>query len=603
MRLSKIQTYRALVLIAGLALGRAIHAETEWRFSGVDRVVAIGDIHGAYDAFERILLRAGLIDSSHAWTGGHTHLVIDGDTLDRGPGSRKALDLIMALEPEALAAGGQVHFVLGNHEVMNLTGDRRYVSNAGYAAFADEEPAEEREAAFERYRRTLDGPVNTARARRMFDEAYPMGFFARGDAFSPEGVYGAWLLQQPVILVIGDTVFVHGGLSETVIAYGERLNSELHQQLVEYVTALETLIDAGALSRMDDFYDQPDHLGEVRADGAVGAAAARLRELHEAVLFSPDSPIWYRGNVGCNRLTEQDRLGQALEGLGARRLVIGHTPTRSGLVLSRMDESVLRVDTGMLHDYYGGRASALIIENGTLSVLYEDESTPSVPLEQPRHVGLRPAGFTADTLEDFLRHADVKSRQKREGDTSLLTLEQGDTELQGLFIPAERRQVLPPVAAYRLDRLLGLDMVPVTVVREIDGVEGALQFWPPRTISESERSSERLGASAWCPLEDQIADMYRFDSLTFDQGRTADSIRYSTEDFELLLVGSNRSFTTDSGRPAYLDRVPVELTGAWKAALGDLDEASLTGALGDVLDRRRIRALLERRDFLLDASK
>jgi hypothetical protein len=395
------------VLIAGLVLGTALHAETDWRFSGAERVVAIGDIHGAYDAFEHILRRAGLIDSSNAWTGGHTHLVIDGDTLDRGPGARKALDLIMALEPEALAAGGQVHFVLGNHEVMNLTGDRRYVSDAGYAAFADEEPLEDRQAAFARYRMTLDGSVNVTRARRMFDEAYPMGFFARGDAFSPEGVYGAWLLEQPLILVIDDTAFVHGGLSEAAIAYGDRLNSELHGQLVDYVTALETLIDAGALTRMDDFYDQPERLGDVGADGAVGAAAARLRELHEAALFSPDSPIWYRGDVGCNRLTEKDRLDQALEGLGSRRLVIGHTPTRSGLVLSRMNESVLRVDTGMLHEYYGGRASALIIENGQLSVLYEDESEPSAPVEQPRHVGLRPAGFTADTLEDFLMHADI----------------------------------------------------------------------------------------------------------------------------------------------------------------------------------------------------
>ena len=68
-----------------------------------------------------------------------------------------------------------------------------------------------------------------------------------------------------------------------------------------------------------------------------------------------------------------------LEMLEAERIVVGHTPTPEALVLSRMDDGILRVDTGMLESYYGGRASALIIENGSLEVVYENEPTSSTP--------------------------------------------------------------------------------------------------------------------------------------------------------------------------------------------------------------------------------
>ena len=87
------------------------------------------------------------IDESQDWRGGDTHLVSLGDLLERGPDSRKILDLLMHLEREAREAGGAVNLVLGNHEVVNVVGDRRYVSEAEYAAFAGPEDLESRDAA------------------------------------------------------------------------------------------------------------------------------------------------------------------------------------------------------------------------------------------------------------------------------------------------------------------------------------------------------------------------------------------------------------------------------------------------------------------------
>ena len=596
-------------LLGSLLLADAAAAQEPWRFDDVERIVAIGDIHGAYAAFERVLKRAGVVDANLDWQGGRTHLVIVGDVVDRGPESRRALDLIRRLEPEALAAGGRVHLVLGNHEIMNMTGDLRYVSAAEYAAFAGEEPSAVRAAELERFIEAFSG--DDAAARAMFDMAYPPGFFAHRQAFSLTGEYGAWLIDKPVLLVVNDVAFVHGGLAEPMIEQGGEINGRIHTELERHLAAYDTLVDAGLISRTAEVYDLPVLAGEILAKSDVReltlsndlvAAARRLNELDSMMSFAPDGLVWYRGNVGCNRLTEQDRLTAAVERLGAAHLVIGHTPT-PGFVLSRMNALLLRVDTGMLQEYYGGRAAALVIEGDELSVFYEDEAGRAEPLEQSRRVGIRPGRLSEEALEAALLDGEIGATQEVGASASLVTLKAGDLELRGLFMPAAGASQNPAVAAYRLDRLLGLDMVPVTVPREIGGVPGALQYWPPNSVDEVQRSTERLGGEAWCPLGDQVADMYLFDALIFNQARTRDRIRYSTDNFELLLVGNDRTFSTDGGRPAHLEGEDVALTPAWQIALAALDEATLTAALGDVLDRRRIRALLERRDYLIEIAR
>ena len=74
-----------------------------------ERIVAVGDVHGAFDKFVAILRAAGLIDTRNRWIGKKAVLVQTGDLTDRGPDSRKAIDLLRKLEGEAQRAGGQVY--------------------------------------------------------------------------------------------------------------------------------------------------------------------------------------------------------------------------------------------------------------------------------------------------------------------------------------------------------------------------------------------------------------------------------------------------------------------------------------------------------------
>ena len=90
----------ALLILSSIALA------DDWRIDDDSRVVALSDVHGAYEAMVETLANAGILDDSLAWVGGSTRLVIVGDMVDRGPRSRDVMDLLMRLESEAIAAGG-----------------------------------------------------------------------------------------------------------------------------------------------------------------------------------------------------------------------------------------------------------------------------------------------------------------------------------------------------------------------------------------------------------------------------------------------------------------------------------------------------------------
>src|SRR5919204_5395452 len=178
---------------------------------GIERIVAVGDVHGAYDRYVAILQTAGILDARDHWAGGKTHFVQLGDVVDRGPDSRKALDLLRRLTGEASHAGGQVHMLLGNHEVMRMLGDLRYVSPGEYIAFTNPRSEEMRE----RFVATLPPGVRDDVLKQT-----PLGFVEMRLAFGHDGTYGKWLRTLDTVVKINRIVFLHGGISPAVASLG-----------------------------------------------------------------------------------------------------------------------------------------------------------------------------------------------------------------------------------------------------------------------------------------------------------------------------------------------------------------------------------------------
>lgn len=581
----------------------------DWRFDDVDRIVAISDVHGDYDAMVSTLRNAGVLNDELAWSAGDDHLVITGDLLDRGPDSRKVMDLVRALEPLAAADGGAVHLLLGNHEVMNLVGDLRYVSAAEYAAFAEDELPAERERWYRHHLEQQTLVMDAAADREAWEDRHPPGFFGHRRAFRSDGEYGKWLLQKPLIVVINGTAFVHGGLSPNLADLGlDGVNAKLKNELVEYVRQVELLIDAALLDPAENFHRHAAVLEALPASSSrpasVNAAIESVIELNTSDIHAPDSPLWYRGNVGCGALIETDKIAPALAALAATRVVIGHTPTLTRQVLSRLGGRVVEIDTGMLEAYYEGSGNALSIVGDSLTVIGEQDGSVVAVETHPRRVGRRDPSISAARLQEILQSGEIRRVTEAGRGATVVSVQFEGESVNATFAQNPRgRRFVPELAAYRLDRFLGLGMVPVTVSREFDGRSGVVQFLPDAIMNETERNEARRGGSAWCPLGEQWNAMYVFDALIHNPGRAQDHMIYSQDNWQLMLTGHGRSFENKRSKPAYLENVPLNVGSSWRERLGALTDEVIREQFSDTLDERRRRALSRRRDLLLQEGE
>ena len=312
-----------------------------------DRIVAVADVHGAYDRFVAILRAAGLIDDREHWSGGRAIFVQTGDVVDRGPDSRRALDLLRRMEGEASRAGGRVHALLGNHEVMRMLGDLRYVSSGEYAAFRSVESGQVRER---HYLAVMTDAARRAKdARQEFDEPAfrtaflnrtPLGWVEMQAAFGPKGEYGRWLRKRDTMVKINGIVFVHSGISPAVAALGcAKINATVRSQLDALPAAL----------------------------GAKQAA--------DLLASREDGPLWYRGLTLENESAFASEVEAILRKLNARAIVTGHSTTPDGRLTTRFGGRVIQLDTGMLGGTFfpAGRAAALEIRGGQFTAIYEDK--------------------------------------------------------------------------------------------------------------------------------------------------------------------------------------------------------------------------------------
>ncbi len=307
------------------------------------RVVAVGDVHGAYDRFVAILREAALLDGRQRWSGGTATLVQVGDILDRGGDSRRILDLLRQLESEAARAGGQVRVILGNHEVMRMAGDWRYVSRGEYDAFKSADASDLRERLYqealkagEAAARAKKEPFDAKAFRTAFMEKTPLGAVEMHVAFAETGDYGRWLRQHDIMLRINGTIFVHAGPAPAFAARGcAGLNADARADIKTL-----NLADPDILKKM---------------------------------LWSPQGPLWYRGFVGVDPAASADDVTAVLAALGGSRMVIGHSASTTGKIRSWYDGRVLQIDTGMLGapSYPNGSAAALDIRGGTFTAIYE----------------------------------------------------------------------------------------------------------------------------------------------------------------------------------------------------------------------------------------
>jgi hypothetical protein len=306
----------------------------EWR--GVERIVAIGDLHGDYEQYQKVMRDAGLINPRGKWTGGKTHLVQTGDVVDRGPDSMKIIEHLQDLRKQAQRKGGRVHTLIGNHEAMISYGDLRYVHAGEYQYFTNRKSAALRERQWEYTLQQMQqsrpdefAQLDLDSYRQEWEQQYPLGWVEHRTAWMPGGPFGDWMLQNPVAVMIDGNIFLHGGLSAKYchMSLGE-ITERVHRELREF---------------------DPQEPGMIE---------------------DPEGPLWYRGLAQDNEQVLRPVVEAILERYGARRIVVGHTPT-GGVVWPRFDGRVVANDTGIAA-YYGSHDGFLELRGDQALAGYGD---------------------------------------------------------------------------------------------------------------------------------------------------------------------------------------------------------------------------------------
>jgi hypothetical protein len=609
----------SLVLFATCQFSAVSAASSQWEWTDVPRVVVIGDVHGSYDKMLTLLEGTGLVDEGLGWIGGEDHLVFVGDLVDRGPDDRPVLDLVRSLQSEAEAAGGRVHPLLGNHEVMNMSGDFRYVSEKGFRDFLPQEDKKARNRAMQRFRNTYGPGIPLQQIKPAFEERFPPGYFGRLAAFWHDGEYGSWLLQQPALVMINGVVFLHGGLTEEVAALGlDAINRQVHQDILRFMNNAETLVDVtGVPPSYVDAILAAREAGQRARDTSKQAVAARtILQLSDALPYVPAGPLWYRGISLENERLERFNVERSLSSLGARAMVVAHTPTKSGVINSRFNGQVYRVDVGMA---YGRKPQALVFSGDEAKVYDPATQGYTAPMPEPAR-GEGWSRFSEQLPEaqmlEFLSTAKVtgcEMFQRGVRHAEVCDLEGRDLHMRAVFLTIDEkpgtveeepksvaRSWRNEIAAYRLDRYLELDLVPVTIERTIEGRTGSLQIWLESavdlTLLQTYDQMHLLQG-----LERPILVARAFSAWMDVYGRHDAGKMLLPQDRRIALADSTKAFSTahQLNPEAIPDPCP-SIPPARELFLRSITAEKIQQVVGPYLNAEQIDALIVRRDQLLD---
>ncbi len=569
-------------------------------WTGVERIVAVGDLHGDYGNFIRILKnpKVGLIDDNLHWTGGKTHLVQTGDILDRGDRAKDILEFLMRLEREAEAAGGKVHVLLGNHEEATITGISLsypdYVSARQFVSFLSEKFRKDREnkyisqlSAEERARIQSEGGDSEMDRillnywdgvlRKIRKREAPYDALAYIDNFNDK--YGKWLLQKNCVIKINDIIFVHGGINLHYSNWKLKdLNDVLRMELRVYA-----------------LHPRNPRVGD--------------RPFQPRLVYNPQSPLWYRQDDTAS----QAEIDEILAKLGAARMVVGHNFIGAGgespIIgledsVARFENKVWMIDTGIGYSDIGGSLYALIIDKGRFD-FFAGPAGAAEPSPEARPMADGPQ--TPDEIEKFLGTSTpiiVVPGLAGRTDPWRIKLESGDIIrwAQFKYVDRPRPEPLPDsfkyeLAAYKLNKYLDLGLVPPAVKRTINDSPGSLQAFIENAFRVSDIKRENFVPADPEAFDRTMADLKVFENLVYDRCDNERDTLIQRESGQIFRVDFSEAFAPENGTIPGCDI--LRCTRRLYEKLREWDQDKVRILVAPYLNEEEIRALHARQGSII----
>jgi hypothetical protein len=266
-----------------------------------DKIIVISDIEGNFDAFSSFLLNNKVIDNNYNWIFGNGHLLLNGDFVDRGKNVTQVLWLIYKLENQADKQGGKVHYILGNHEIMNFQGNANYNKK--------------------KYKRVAqliskNDSINVA-TKFMYSDKTELG---------------KWLRSKNVIEKIGNYLFVHAGISPEILKYSVSIS------------------DINRIAR--DNWDK--NLYDEEENNKV-----------ENFITGKKGVYWYRGLAQDYKYYEkikETELNKVLKYYQADKIIFGHTVVED--ITKEFKGKTINIDVKHGEEKNSEKTKGLLIENG-----------------------------------------------------------------------------------------------------------------------------------------------------------------------------------------------------------------------------------------------
>ncbi|AMM52742.1 hypothetical protein TH61_04365 [Rufibacter sp. DG15C] len=280
------------------------------------KLIAISDIEGNFDAFSSFLIKNGVMDRQYNWTFGQGHLVLNGDFVDRGENEPQVLWLIYMLEDKAAAAGGRVHYILGNHEIMKLYGDYSYT-----------------EYKYREVAKQISGHSDWDTSARVL--------------YGPNSELGKWLKTKNVAAKIGPYLFVHAGINPNL--YQHKLSlAEINQIARKYYgqDAREKVTSPKEKTVLSK-YDSP-----------YWDRSLSMHTLYRAMYLLRD-PL-----TANYHKTTQAELDQILDFYDASKLVVGHSIVFN--VTTDYQGKLVKIDVKHGQEKNSPKTQGLLIESNQL---------------------------------------------------------------------------------------------------------------------------------------------------------------------------------------------------------------------------------------------
>jgi len=509
----------------------------------------IGEVEGALVALEAKLKKHQLIDAQSNWIGGKSHLISLGDMVsDNYAGlasNEKVLKLIQKLQQQAEIAGGKIHYLLGDYELKALG----------------------------------------------------------------ENVIGIdltnWLSQQKFLLQVNQHLFTHAGIANRIAItnlddYNQTLSKALKKHLAK-VAAKKNNPSAKSTFSKDYFWLTTKIRNAFSVEG-------------KNKLFNWQSPVFYTGNGNCHPFLESDLLKEQLTKLQAKTLWITDTTREHARIQTRLDKQLILIDSD---DSFGADKKIMLakIDGEQVSYFIDDDTNADEITTAIDREWQRPFDLNDAAIEAFLQSAEITEQTETlEGRTKPLKLylQKDGQKMKALFkfiAKYNRRSRMKfegagdhynhEMAAYKMDQLLGLGLVPMTAEREIDGKKGTVQLWIDNMASALQLNEGQVRYQGYCNVEAQENLMNVFDYLIYNFDRNQTNIVFTQHDWQIWFIDHTRSFGTPLKQPPFQRGITLTLSDPFRKALQRLTYEQLN-QLAPWLRQEQIEAIWGRRERLLN---